>query len=635
METLHLKSKRIWMFLFVIYLPGLSAITRPPSINIQPNYDVYYKGGETVEMPCVADGEPQPNYTWTRNSEEFNTSGNDDRVVQLPNVGTIVINRPEDKDEGVYQCFADNGYGKSATININLRIAKLDQFAIAAPIIHTPNLGDPLTLDCVLPDSVPSPQFYWAIRNESHQIAIDYDARITLDDEARLRITNVKAEDRQEDRAYTCIALNRVARQVVSGFPNFIKPRGTVETLHNVNYMWASPSDHYGLRGDEFKLKCIFSGNPTPVVHWTKMTGGTMPPGVNITSFGPELIFPHLEFSDAGEYECVGNNTITQTPGRVSFSLRVESRPYWVDGGLKDAEVAIGESANFSCKAGGVPVPYVQWFVNGVRLSGVTDPRITNGRFKVLTDDTAMMINVTLADAMVIQCNVSNKHGYIWGDSYLIAYLPMYTIESVGQDYINVTWSLDDLDKTGTVMFVEYRKLGDSEWMNSTVDYKNTRTTIPDLEPGATYELRVVAIYRTQRVESNITQVATTADDEVPMYTIESVGQDYINVTWSLDDLDKTGTVMFVEYRKLGDSEWMNSTVDYKNTRTTIPDLEPGATYELRVVAIYRTQRVESNITQVATTADDEVNNSRPLSNIEWILGFLGAVVAVHQRHIW
>lgn len=25
-------------------------------------------------------------------------------------------------------------------------------------------------------------------------------------------------------------------------------------------YLWASPSDHFGLRGETFKLKCIFSG---------------------------------------------------------------------------------------------------------------------------------------------------------------------------------------------------------------------------------------------------------------------------------------------------------------------------------------------------------------------------------------
>ncbi|XP_055958106.1 neuroglian-like isoform X2 [Patella vulgata] len=376
-------------------------------------------------MPCVADGEPQPKYTWTRNGIDFNPSPNDDRMVQLPNVGTIVIIRPEYRDEGVYQCFADNGYGKSATININLRIAKLDSFTTAEPITHSPSLGDPLTLDCVLPDSVPSPEFYWAINVNGNYLAIDYDARITLDHEARLRITNVKAEDRQYGRAYTCIALNQDVRKVVSGVPNFIQPRGTVETLHTVTYMWASPADHYGLRGEEFKLKCIFSGNPTPDIHWTRTKGGAMPEGIQITSFGQELVFPKLLDSDAGEYECLATNSISPQAARNLFSLRVESRPYWTDNGPDDVEVGIGGSATFVCKAQGNPEPDTKWFINGVPLAKVTDPRVKNGRFKVLGPDTVMMVNLTSDDDMVIQCNVTNKHGYIWGDSYLNVGFPV------------------------------------------------------------------------------------------------------------------------------------------------------------------------------------------------------------------
>jgi hypothetical protein len=59
----------------------------------------------------------------------YNPSGQEDRVVQLPNQGTIVFNKPGDKDEGIFQCFADNGYGISASVKINLRKAKLKKFA--------------------------------------------------------------------------------------------------------------------------------------------------------------------------------------------------------------------------------------------------------------------------------------------------------------------------------------------------------------------------------------------------------------------------------------------------------------------------------------------------------------------------
>lgn len=40
-------------------------------------------------------------------------------------------------------------------------------------------------------------------------------------------------------------------------------------------------------------------------------------------------------------------------------------------------------------------------------------------RFKKIAFDEVMVVNVTKEDAMVIQCNVTNKYGLIWGDFYL------------------------------------------------------------------------------------------------------------------------------------------------------------------------------------------------------------------------
>lgn len=60
-------------------------------------------------------------YRWKRNGIDLNPSGNDNRFVQLSDEGTIVINAPEDKDEGIFQCIADNNFGISVSINVNFR----------------------------------------------------------------------------------------------------------------------------------------------------------------------------------------------------------------------------------------------------------------------------------------------------------------------------------------------------------------------------------------------------------------------------------------------------------------------------------------------------------------------------------
>lgn len=42
-----------WSFFFQVP-------TRPPGIYVQPPFDVYFKAGETVKLPCIADGNPIP-----------------------------------------------------------------------------------------------------------------------------------------------------------------------------------------------------------------------------------------------------------------------------------------------------------------------------------------------------------------------------------------------------------------------------------------------------------------------------------------------------------------------------------------------------------------------------------------------
>ena len=48
-----------------------------------------------------------------------------------------------------------------------------------------------------------------------------------------------------------------------------------------------------------------------------------------------------------------------------------------------------------------------------------TDTRITPDRFKLTRPDRIVFTDLTKADTMVIQCNATNKHGYLWGEAYV------------------------------------------------------------------------------------------------------------------------------------------------------------------------------------------------------------------------
>ena len=56
---------------------------------------------------------------------------------------------------------------------------------------------------------------------------------------------------------------------------------------------------------------------------------------------------------------------------------------------------------------------------HSVCFADVTDERIIPQRFKHPRPDRIVFSDLTRKDPMVIQCNATNKHGFIWGDVFL------------------------------------------------------------------------------------------------------------------------------------------------------------------------------------------------------------------------
>ena len=62
-------------------------------------------------------------YYWEMNGQLFSPSGNDGRIAIQPGVGTLIFARPLERDEAIYQCFADNGVGIALSVKVDLRKA--------------------------------------------------------------------------------------------------------------------------------------------------------------------------------------------------------------------------------------------------------------------------------------------------------------------------------------------------------------------------------------------------------------------------------------------------------------------------------------------------------------------------------
>ncbi|KHN80859.1 Neuroglian, partial [Toxocara canis] len=71
----------------------------------------YMNPSNTQTLRCRAEGNPKPTYKWTKNGNAYDPSAHLNRVVVVPNEGSLLFHNLTSGDEGVYQCEAINAYG--------------------------------------------------------------------------------------------------------------------------------------------------------------------------------------------------------------------------------------------------------------------------------------------------------------------------------------------------------------------------------------------------------------------------------------------------------------------------------------------------------------------------------------------
>ncbi|XP_076087280.1 neuronal cell adhesion molecule-like [Mytilus galloprovincialis] len=222
------------------------------------------------------------------------------------------------------------------------------------------------------------------------------------------------------------MASNDVAGHTTFSNGTVISPIGKkdVNIFVRPHLMWASPEETIGIMGDPLKLKCIFGGNPSPIIQWSFSNNNNnllVKNKTGISIDGQELGFYRLQLTDRGKYTCYVEDPTGDRIEHV-INLIVKARPFWLEGGQPSdihVESRRGTVATFSCKAGGFPTPDVHWYINGVSLKESNISAMSENRFQNPNDCTVTITDIRLTDAMVLQCNASNMFGYLFSDFYL------------------------------------------------------------------------------------------------------------------------------------------------------------------------------------------------------------------------
>ncbi|KAK5642104.1 hypothetical protein RI129_008271 [Pyrocoelia pectoralis] len=219
--------------------PGFPQISQPPATS-----KVVEIGHSTV-LTCGAAGNPPPRISWVRNMLPIDTSNTPRYSTRDDMPGALQIKNSEEKDQGKYECVAENSigteYSKSAVLYVKVRRVP-PQFSVSPPLKKEVMLGADLNLTCVAVGS-PMPFVKW--RKGATQ-------ELTPEDKLPIGINYLELTNIQESANYTCVAasalgvietVTEVKVQSLPGPPTNVKVSEITATSVRLTWSYNGPED--------------------------------------------------------------------------------------------------------------------------------------------------------------------------------------------------------------------------------------------------------------------------------------------------------------------------------------------------------------------------------------------------------
>ncbi|XP_051271437.1 neural cell adhesion molecule L1-like protein isoform X4 [Dicentrarchus labrax] len=438
-------------------------IEQLPTITAQsPSSLIAFPFDESFPMTCEAKGNPEPEFRWMKNGQEFDPFL-DPRLMKEENSGTFVIpnNGNLTEYQGTYRCYASNKLGTAISKEIEFIVPHVPKFPKETLDPVVVEEGQPFTLKCDPPKGIPPLQIYWMTISLQH---IEQDERVSMGLNGDLYFSHAVEKDSRRD--YCCFAAfprirTIVQKNAMSVIVQTKKSDTSPETANAILQRRPSlltpssaRSETQLVKEEDLKLECIAEGFPTPQVEWVKV-GHRLPIKAKLENHGKLLIVPRVEQEDSGKYMCKAKNALGEAVHY--FTVTIEEPPEWVSEPESQLSM-IGSDVLIKCSASGTPQPTITWRVNGVPLQ-----EAPAANRKVL-GDTILLRNAKASDSAVYQCEASNRHRTLLSNAnIMIMNLPPMILTKEGEDYSavegkgvmmhckvfssppsTVTWSKDD-----------------------------------------------------------------------------------------------------------------------------------------------------------------------------------------------
>uniref|UniRef100_H3D4F7 Heparan sulfate proteoglycan 2 n=1 Tax=Tetraodon nigroviridis TaxID=99883 RepID=H3D4F7_TETNG len=317
-----------------------------PAVSIQPS-TADIQEGQSLELNCVAPGNPPPKVSWWR------ASGLSSNHQVLGNQLRILSATAE--DSGEYTCRVEGNHGNpssgghQATVSVSVTSSssRLQSPIIAIePHSAVVRVGETATFRCRIYSGAQPVRLEWKVANNQH---LPDNVKVSRDGSV-ITIVNVRPENHG---SYRCVASN---------------PFGITHTVVSVivkdsPVAVVTPAGPVRVRlGQPINLECQASGEPRPSVSWHRLDSNRTAASdrtssrLAIAAFNVKILAARPE--DSGTYVCTARSGDSSTETKVE--VIVEGKP---TASVPEPQMVVveGRTATLRCHAHGFPAPVITW----------------------------------------------------------------------------------------------------------------------------------------------------------------------------------------------------------------------------------------------------------------------------------
>ncbi|XP_054877952.1 immunoglobulin superfamily DCC subclass member 3 [Poeciliopsis prolifica] len=599
------------------------------SFILEPS-DVIAVRDQPLMLDCQVQGEQPITITWRKNGLLLPFSP---RIQVLEN-GTLLIHRFQKRREGTdadmaeYDCAAQNRYGLLVSRKAKVHLATLPKFH-THPVSMSVNEGGVARFQCQI-HGIPEATITWEKDKGPLNTS---DSRYILLPMGILQVTGVR---RADSGIFRCLATNiantryshEATLNVMGGAPRIYKepvilsgPQNLTITVHQTAI-----------------LECIATGNPQPIVSWSRLDGRSIGvEGIQVLGTG-NLMISDVTLQHSGVYVCAANRPGTRMRRTALGHLVVQAPPEFLQWPQSVSRPA-GGSAVFTCVAQGVPDPHLIWLKNGKVLMPGQTVKLTNN------NSTLALTLISSDDEAIYQCIAENSAGTNQASARLavaqaksLPAAPQGLMASaLSINTLQMTWNNPSIGIADSIIgyVLHIRKLGEPDYMElqETISKDTFQHDVTNLESSTTYSLYLKAYSSLGASQQSNTVIETTLGSvpNPPICFTKVLNFTTVQVLWELPAKPGKTEGFKLTFRRIPLTDYHGPIqLPFHASAHTLSNLESRAVYEIKLVAYNGNGESDSSKRLVSLAGQgisDQINGGNRLCQCRDAEASLGSVV--------